>query len=193
MYTCTHLHTFIYTSINSYVSIHLSIGSIFLSIPPSIYLCFHTYTHMGEVFIRSYIRLCIHAHCRVCACAFRRRWTPLHNAARYGHADVVAALLAHGADVHAKDDQGGCGGPSLFLGNGRCAPHLPWPTGTGSMQWSSGRTDGHACDYLTHARASLWRSACAAPARTRAQPRAATHVRRRRPRTLRRTHTRLRT
>jgi hypothetical protein len=44
--------------------------------------------------------------CGVCASAIRRRFTPLHRAAINGHADVVAALLAHGADVHAKDKDG---------------------------------------------------------------------------------------
>jgi hypothetical protein len=52
----------------------------------------------------------------VCTGAIRRRETPLHEAAYKGHADVnngnadvAAALLAHGADVHAKDSEG-CGG-----------------------------------------------------------------------------------
>jgi ankyrin repeat protein len=44
---------------------------------------------------------------------FHRRNTPLHRAAVEGHAEVVAALLAHGADVHAKGALG-CGGRSLF-------------------------------------------------------------------------------
>jgi hypothetical protein len=33
-------------------------------------------------------------------------WTPLHTAAWEGHADVVAALIANGADVNAKDNDG---------------------------------------------------------------------------------------
>jgi hypothetical protein len=45
--------------------------------------------------------------------AVRRRSTPLHAAAWKGHAAVVAALLAHGADLHAKDKYG-CVGRSLF-------------------------------------------------------------------------------
>ncbi len=54
------------------------------------------------------------SRCGVCASAIGRRYTPLHWAAREGHAAVVAALLTHGADVHAKSS-GGCGGRSLFL------------------------------------------------------------------------------
>jgi ankyrin repeat protein len=50
----------------------------------------------------------------------RCRNTPLHHAAENEHAVVVAALLAHGAAVNAKN-KGGCGTP-------------PWPTGTGSAQ-----------------------------------------------------------
>jgi hypothetical protein len=39
---------------------------------------------------------------RFCVCVrFRRRATPLHYAADSGHTAVVAALLAHGADVNA--------------------------------------------------------------------------------------------
>jgi hypothetical protein len=55
--------------------------------------------------------------CGAWASEFRRRWTPLHWAARKGHAAVVEALLAHGADVHAKDSSG-CGGRP-----GRSAAH----------------------------------------------------------------------
>jgi hypothetical protein len=47
-------------------------------------------------------------------CAFRRRDTPLHKAAWSGHAAAAEALLAHGADVNVKDNQGGCGGRSRF-------------------------------------------------------------------------------
>jgi hypothetical protein len=36
----------------------------------------------------------------------RRRFTPLHAAAFTGHAPVVALLLTHGADVHAKAGDG---------------------------------------------------------------------------------------
>jgi hypothetical protein len=53
------------------------------------------------------------ARCGARASAFRRRNTPLHDAADYGRANVVAALLAHGADVHSKDNFV-CGGRSLF-------------------------------------------------------------------------------
>jgi hypothetical protein len=45
------------------------------------------------------------------ASALYRRWTPLHDAALSRHAAVAAALLAHGADVHAKTNAG-CGGRS---------------------------------------------------------------------------------
>jgi hypothetical protein len=50
------------------------------------------------------------ARAAVCARArCGRRWTPLHRAAFNGHANVVEALLARGADVHAKCNYG-CGG-----------------------------------------------------------------------------------
>ena len=52
---------------------------------------------------------------RVCSSvALHRRATPLHLAAVYGHAAVAAALLTHGADVNAKDNEAGCGGRFLF-------------------------------------------------------------------------------
>ncbi len=50
---------------------------------------------------------------RRCAYTFHRRDTPLHYAAERGHADVAAALLTHGADVNARNNDG-CGGRSLF-------------------------------------------------------------------------------
>jgi hypothetical protein len=53
------------------------------------------------------------ARCPVCLCAFHRRWTPLHAAALNGHADVVAGLLVHGADVNTKGGNG-CGNWSPF-------------------------------------------------------------------------------
>ncbi len=83
-----------------YVCIYID----YLSTPPSSYLCVSTCAHKGRgsVCTRSYIGLRIHTCCRVCASALRRRETPLHAAAINGHADVVAALLKHGADVHAK-------------------------------------------------------------------------------------------
>ncbi len=57
--------------------------------------------------------------CRVRECALRRRSTPLHSAAKYGQAALLEALLAHGADVHAKTNgnkygDNRCGGRSLF-------------------------------------------------------------------------------
>jgi ankyrin repeat protein len=55
-------------------------------------------------------------HTRLMAAArvvFRRRITPLHEAAYYGHVAVVVSLLTHGADVRAKDNDG-CGSRSLF-------------------------------------------------------------------------------
>jgi len=33
-------------------------------------------------------------------------WTPLHEASRYGHAEVITALLAAGADKTIKDKDG---------------------------------------------------------------------------------------
>jgi hypothetical protein len=63
---------------------------------------------------RSLFRAAVGARCGVCVSAFRRRGTSLLEAAYNGHAAVVAALLAHGADVHAKDKYR-CGGRSLFL------------------------------------------------------------------------------
>jgi hypothetical protein len=41
----------------------------------------------------------------------RGRLTPLHRAAAWGREAAVALLLAHDADVHAKD-KSGCGGPA---------------------------------------------------------------------------------
>ncbi len=61
------------------------------------------------------------ARCVVWVSAFRRRWTSLHHAAHGDAAAVVAALLKHGADVHAKD-KNGCGGRSPCWGDGRRAP-----------------------------------------------------------------------
>ena len=38
--------------------------------------------------------------------AVARRWTPLHIAAHYGHADATAALLGAGADASIQDGSG---------------------------------------------------------------------------------------
>jgi cytohesin len=38
--------------------------------------------------------------------AVARRWTPLHYAAKYGHANAMAALLGAGADASIKDWNG---------------------------------------------------------------------------------------
>jgi hypothetical protein len=50
---------------------------------------------------------------------FRRRATPLHEAAHNGHMAAAAALLAHGADVNAKDNDG-CGGRLIFAATSAC-------------------------------------------------------------------------
>jgi hypothetical protein len=72
----------------------------------------------------------------VCASPIRirRRLTPLHVAAAQGHADVAAALLTHGADVHAKTDSG-CGGRTGTVG---C-------THTDACVRAHARTRAHAC------------------------------------------------
>jgi hypothetical protein len=87
----------------------------------------HTHTHKETATQRTPTPTrgftCPHTHLarrRVWACAFHRRWTPLHKAAGKGHTAVVAALLTNGADANAKTNFG-CGGWSLFLGNGRRA------------------------------------------------------------------------
>jgi hypothetical protein len=93
----------------------------------------------------------------VFASAIRRRTTPLHNAANNGHVAVVAALLAHGADVHAKN-KFGCGGRSLFwatVGVRRAA--VAGRDGIDALQiWMSPYTDTHAPAHTrihTHIRA----------------------------------------
>jgi hypothetical protein len=136
------------------------------------------------------------ARCGVCASAIGRRDTPLHVAAIHGHADVAAALLTHGADVHAKSS-GGCVLPVAILGSGRraprravadrdgiAAPHAMILTHTLARAIRSctpARIDVAVCMRLdTHTDART-----KAHARTRAQPRGATHARHRRPRMLR--------
>jgi hypothetical protein len=80
----------------------------------------HVYTYMSRTLMYAQATTHTSAHERTRAdgprrrvSAFRHRNTPLHGAAWRGHADVVEALLAHGADVHA-EDKSGCGGRSLF-------------------------------------------------------------------------------
>ncbi len=71
-----------------------------------VWVCAHLHTHTDIMIRHARARACaqtrtrtkIHARTRT----VRRRNTPLHFAADKGHADVVAALLAHGADVHAR-------------------------------------------------------------------------------------------
>ncbi len=43
-----------------------------------------------------------HARRVACEAAPQNGWTPLHNASKEGHLEVVEALLAKGADVQAK-------------------------------------------------------------------------------------------
>ena len=38
--------------------------------------------------------------------ADKRGWTPLHKASEYGHAEVITALLAGGADKTIEDENG---------------------------------------------------------------------------------------
>jgi hypothetical protein len=92
------------------------------------------------------------ARAAVCARARSRRNTPLHEAARNGHADVAAALLTHGADVHAKDEDG-CGGRLLICATvgvrraGRCR------AGTGPLNRDRDAQMGmRATHFRTHTR-----------------------------------------
>ncbi len=50
------------------------------------------------------------------ACAWLRRWTALHLASQEGHTKKAKALVAAGADVHCKDNDG--------YGAGRCIAGL---------------------------------------------------------------------
>jgi hypothetical protein len=90
----------------------------------------HTHTHKHAQ-THAHTRGYVHARCaqrghaarafgRVRA-RFVRRATALLFAAGGGHAAMTAALLAHGADVHAK--AGGCGGRSLFWVDGVARIH----------------------------------------------------------------------
>ena len=67
----------------------------------------HTDTH-AQTDMHTHTHSLTHSHsrCRVWACAFHRRFTPLLWAAHNGHAAVAAALLTHGADVESKDEHG---------------------------------------------------------------------------------------
>jgi hypothetical protein len=92
------------------------------------------------------------SRCGVCASSIRRRNTPLHHAAVFGHTDVVAALLTHGANVHAKE-QMGCVLPVATLGNGRRAPRRPCPRGQDScIADRDAQTNARAMHSRTHAR-----------------------------------------
>ncbi len=91
------------------------------------------------------------------------RLTPLHVASCInGTAAVVALLLTHGADVHAKE-RSGCVLPVAVSGNGRRAPHQPWPSGDGTnamRMWmhrqTQTHTHAHACIYTRmHMHASI--------------------------------------
>ncbi len=164
-------HTPMHTYIDQYRSIDRFIDpSIYLSTPPSIYPCVSACTHKG-----SGIHTIVHwsaypRACRECASAFRRRDTPLHHAAREGHAAVVAGLIALGADVHAKD-------------SGRCVlPVVCFLTHTGVEGRLFVRV--HACIFLcvcasmrAHMRAHACAQACAHTcARMRAHTSACTHA-----------------
>ncbi len=180
-------------------------------------ICTHMCTRRR---IRTHARACTHAPSRLHAPTARaavcarcgRRWTPLHRAAEKGHADVAAALLAHGADVHAKTDVG-CAVPVVWF------PPAPPPgrTHVGAHVWAHPsvrvgfRPQTRTPPAVGHAHARTHASACTLAgvglhaarrahrcARTgaRTQPRRASHARRRRPRALCRTspaHTRART
>jgi ankyrin repeat protein len=73
----------------------------------------HTGTHAR---VRTHTRRQSHlstARCRVWASVSHCRWTSLHKTAHNGHAAAAAALLTHGADMNAKNNDG-CGSRSLF-------------------------------------------------------------------------------
>jgi hypothetical protein len=89
--------------------------------------CTHACMHTAHTCVRTHTRPFPLTRLRrrraggVCASAIRRRKTPLHTAARplyRWRADVVAALLTHGADVHAKDNDG-CVLPYRVVVSGR--------------------------------------------------------------------------
>ncbi len=102
--------------------------------PTNMYACMHaclTHTHTRRderkhTSVPTYTAAPAACAGGFCASAIRRRYTPLHHAAWKGHAAAAAALLAHGADVHAMD-RGGCGGRL-----GRSDAHARTRTGDGA-------------------------------------------------------------
>jgi hypothetical protein len=104
-------------------------------------VCTHTHTYMLYSHAPTHICAPTNTHARRPTHAYTRRRralpgvrrsTPLLHAARNGHADVAAALLTHGADVHAKANDG-CGGRSLLLGQ-RSACAAPAVAGIDARQ-----------------------------------------------------------
>ena len=75
--------------------------------------CVHTHTHTHTHFLTPplCVCVCVRARVRLCVCVTvcdslfppQRESAPLHDAARKNSLEVAQVLLAHGADVNARD------------------------------------------------------------------------------------------
>ena len=87
---CTHTHT--HTHTHSHTHTHTHTLTHFLT--PPLWVC---------VCVRARVRLCVCV--TVCDSLFppQDKWAPLHHAAHGNSLEVAQVLLAHGADVNARD------------------------------------------------------------------------------------------
>jgi hypothetical protein len=115
--------------------------------------------------------------CGLRRACFPRRGTPLHTAANNGEYDVVRLLVANGADVAARDDDGGSAEYSrrrrctfgCVLPSGhrrRRAPVLGPAYSLGALFWDT-RSGRGSCNSVAHTVASQVRSPCIGRARNR--------------------------